>query len=168
MTEGTAAIVADDLCAHYPGERRGARGLALDGVSFKLQQGDILGVVGEAGSGKSTLARTLAGLSGLKVHGSPRISGGSLRVLGTEIRGLKSRVRDRLALRVGYLPQDAGSLLDPHLTVGENVAFPIYARDKHFDTREAGELAATLIDSVHLPLGILRSEEHTSELQSRQ
>jgi peptide/nickel transport system ATP-binding protein len=168
MTDDSAAVVADDLCAHYPGERRGARGLSLNGVSFRLASGDILGVVGEAGSGKSTLARTVAGLSGLNVHGSPRISGGSLRVFGTEVRGIRRKARDRLALTVGYLPQDAGSLLDPHLTVGENVASPIYARDKHFSAREAGELVATLIDSVHLPLGILTSYPHELSRGQRQ
>jgi peptide/nickel transport system ATP-binding protein len=168
VTDDTVAVIADDLCAHYPGERRGARGLSLNGVSFRLPHGDILGVVGEAGSGKSTLARTVAGMSGLKVHGSPRISGGSLRVLGTEVRGIRSRARERLALRVGYLPQDAGSLLDPHLTVGENVALPIYARDKHFNAREAGEQVATLIDSVHLPLGILTSYPHELSRGQRQ
>lgn len=168
MTDDTLAVLADDLCARYPGERRGARGLALNGVSFGLQRGDILGVVGEAGSGKSTLARTVAGLSGLNMHGSPRITGGSLQVLGTEIRGMRSKARDRLSLRVGYLSQDAGALLDPHLTVGENVAWPIFARDKHFSTREAGELVATLIDSVHLPLGILTKFPHELSRGQRQ
>jgi ABC-type glutathione transport system ATPase component len=168
MTGDTAAVTADDLCAHYPGERRGARGLSLNGVSFRLPQGHILGVVGEAGSGKSTLARAVAGLSGLNVHGSPRISGGSLRVLGTEVRGIRSRGRDRLALRVGYLPQDAGALLDPHRTVGENVAAPIYARDRHFNSKEAGVIVATLIDSVHLPLGILTKYPHELSRGQRQ
>jgi peptide/nickel transport system ATP-binding protein len=168
MTGEADAVTADDLCVHYPGERRGARGLAVNGLSFRLAPGDILGVVGEAGSGKSTLARTVAGLSGLNVHGSPRISGGSLRVLGTEVRGMRSKARDRLVLRVGYLPQDAGALLDAHLTVGEIVALPIFARDKHFDTREAGQLVATLIDSVHLPLGILTKYPHELSRGQRQ
>ncbi|MDQ4137308.1 MAG: ATP-binding cassette domain-containing protein [Actinomycetota bacterium] len=168
MTEQTPAILADDLCAHYPGERRGAKGLALNGVSFDLPTGHILGVVGEAGSGKSTLARAIVGLSGLSVHGSPRISGGSLEVLGIEVRGIRSKAREQLALRVGYLPQDAGSLLDPHLTVGENVSWPIFARDKHFSTREAGELVATLIDAVHLPLKILTSYPHELSRGQRQ
>ncbi|MFC0678201.1 ATP-binding cassette domain-containing protein [Lysobacter korlensis] len=168
MTDQELAILADDLCAHYPGERRGARGLALNGVSFRLRPGEILGVVGEAGSGKSTLARTIAGLSGLPIHGSPRISGGSLQVLGLEVRGMRSKARDRLALRVGYLPQDAGALLDPHLTVGENVSAPIFARDKHFSSRDAGELVATLIDAVHLPLGILTKYPHELSRGQRQ
>jgi peptide/nickel transport system ATP-binding protein len=168
MTGELEVVVADDLCAFYPGERRGAKGLAINGVTFRLANGHILGVVGEAGSGKSTLARAVAGLSGLNVHGSPRISGGSLRVLGTEVRGMRRRTRDRLALRVGYLPQDAGSLLDAHLTVGENVAHPIYARDRHFDSREAGQLVATLIDAVHLPLGILTKYPHELSRGQRQ
>src|SRR5690606_5709777 len=100
--------------------------------------GGILGVVGEAGSGKSTLARAVAAQV---LHGQkplPKIFGGSLQVFGQDMRTISDRKRTRLAARIGYLPQDGGSSLDPHLTVGENVSAPIYSRDRKFDRLATG------------------------------
>jgi peptide/nickel transport system ATP-binding protein len=168
VQDADAAIVADDLCLRYPSERRSARRLAVNGVSLRLPRGRTLGIVGEAGSGKSTLVRAIAGRAGLPERESPVVCGGSLQVLGTSVRRLSPRERDRLTLRVGYLPQDGGSRLDPHLTVGENVAEPIYERDPRFDQQEAGERVATLIDAVHLPLAFLTSLPHELSKGQRQ
>jgi len=163
-----AAIVADDLCLRYPSERRSARRLAVNGVSLRLPRGRTLGIVGEAGSGKSTLVRAIAGRAGLPERESPVVCGGSLQVLGTSVRRLSPRARDRLTLRVGYLPQDGGSRLDPHLTVGENVAEPIYERDRRFNRRDAGVAVATLIDAVRLPLSVLTAYPHELSRGQRQ
>src|SRR5690606_6672746 len=96
--------------------------------------GEVLGLVGESGSGKSTLAKAIAGLSGRgRVDdGVPEICGGSLKVFGTEMRDIAPRTRDRLTLRIGYLAQDGALALNPRLTVGENVAEPIFERDRRF------------------------------------
>jgi len=149
------AVVANDLSMHYPARTESKRIHALSGVSFQIASGEILAIMGESGSGKSTLAAAVAGQAGQRDPRSPQINGGSLRVLGTEIRGMSDRKRDRLGLRVGYVPQDAGSLLSPRLTVGENVAEPIFARDRRFDQHLAGQAVATLIDAVRLPLGTM-------------
>jgi peptide/nickel transport system ATP-binding protein len=153
-------VAADDLSIRY--DARGARPehQAVDGVTFEIAEGEILALIGETGSGKSTLAMAVAGLAGSGERGSPIITGGSLSVLGTPVRSLTRRRRDRLTLRVGYVPQDAGSRLDPHLTVGENVAEPIYSRDPHFDQLHAGIAVATLIDAVRLPLTTMNRHPH--------
>ncbi|PJJ72055.1 ABC-type dipeptide/oligopeptide/nickel transport system ATPase component [Diaminobutyricimonas aerilata] len=167
MDEGPA-IHADDVSLNYPADRRGARGLAVRGVSLTVPRGTILGMVGEAGSGKSTIARAIAGLGGLPAHDSPHIVGGSLTVLGRPLRRIGTRARDRLQARIGYLPQDGGSRLDAHLTVGENVALPIYLRDRRFSRRQAGGIVATLIDAVHLPLGTMSLYPHELSQGQRQ
>ena len=114
-------------------------------------------MVGESGSGKSTLAATLGLHSDVRVSalGWPQICGGSLRVLGTEVRRISSRRRDRLRLAVGFLAQDGAEKLDARLTVAENVAEPIYSRDRHFSSHDAGIAVATLVDAVRLPLGLM-------------
>jgi peptide/nickel transport system ATP-binding protein len=76
-------------------------------------------------------------------------------VMGIELRSVSRRKRDRLSLRVGYLPQDAGTQLNGRLTVGENIAEPIFVRDRRFNQREAAEAVATLIDTVRLPLSTM-------------
>ncbi|MBI5161959.1 MAG: ABC transporter ATP-binding protein [Micrococcales bacterium] len=160
------AVVADDLSLAY--SRRPATRPAVDGVSLTIPRGGILALLGEAGAGKSTFARALSGQIGRGVRGAPVITGGSLTVLGHEVRGMSRRTRDELTLRVGYLPQDAGSELVPWFTVGENIAEPIYSRDRRFDRLEAGELVAALVDEVRLPLSVMEKFPHELSRGQRQ
>ncbi|MGN6273173.1 MAG: ATP-binding cassette domain-containing protein [Protaetiibacter sp.] len=162
--ETDAAVLADDLTLVYPGDDAPA----INGVSFRVEQGETLGLIGEAGSGKSTLARAIAAQSAPGEREAPVLAGGGLTVLGVDLRAARPRVRDRLALRVGYLPQDGGSSLQPHLTVGENVAEPIFLRDKHFDRIEAGTAVATLVDAVRLPLSVMEKFPHEMSRGQRQ
>jgi ABC-type glutathione transport system ATPase component len=153
----TPVVKADDLSLHYRSRDVRSRYLAVAGVSFEVAPGEILGVVGESGAGKSTLAAAIALQAdrGGQESGNPEICGGSLEVFGTELRRIGSRRRDRLQLSVGYLAQDGAEHLDARLTVAENVAEPIYSRDRRFSSREAGIAVATLVDAVRLPLGLM-------------
>lgn len=155
--ERLPVVVADDLSIEYRSNAIPSQYLAVRGVSFQLAQGEILGLVGESGSGKSTLARSIAGLAGTGQAGSgiPRICGGSLSVLGRSLRHLGPRGRDRVTLRVGHLAQDGAEALNSTFTIAENVAEPIYRRDRRFNTREAADAVAYLIDAVHLPLSVM-------------
>ena len=162
------AIFANDLSMRYPSRRPDSRDLVVNGVSLTLPQGEIVAVVGEAGSGKSTLAAAVAGVAETGEPRSPIIQGGTLRVLGYTMKGISDRKRDLLTLRVGYVPQDGGAMLAARLTVAENVAAPIYARDRQFNQRVAAEAVATLIDSVRLPLGVMNRYPHELSRGQRQ
>ena len=157
------AVRAEDLTLGY-----GDGDIAVSGVSFEIPLDGILGVGGEAGSGKSTLARAVAAQAVPGEHEPPHIVGGQLRVLGREIRDLSPRRRDKLMLKVGYLPQDGGNTLEPHLTVGENVAAPIYQRDEKYDRKKAGALVAQLVDAVRLPLSVMAKSPHELSRGQRQ
>ncbi|GAA4264940.1 ATP-binding cassette domain-containing protein [Frondihabitans peucedani] len=161
-------LVADDLSLVYASHGGRPEVRAVDGVSFTLDPGEILGVLGESGSGKSTLALALAGLAyaGRAPEGFPTLAGGELSVLGERIKTISKRHRDRLSGTVGYLSQDDGDRLNPDLTVGEAVAEPLYERDKRFDRKEAGRLVAGLVDAVHLPLSTMLKQ--TWELSAGQ
>jgi ABC-type dipeptide/oligopeptide/nickel transport system ATPase component len=163
VADAPLAVFADDLTLGY-----GDDDVAVNGVSFAIPVGGILGVVGEAGSGKSTLARAVAAQV---LHGQkplPKIFGGSLQIFGQDMRTISDRKRTRLTTRIGYLPQDGGSSLEPHLTVGENVSAPIYSRDRKFDRLEAGAAVATLIDAVRLPLAVINKFPHELSRGQRQ
>ena len=80
----------------------------LKGLSFNLQQGDILGVIGPSGSGKSTLARLLVGVWPAQV--------GKVRLDGADIYRWN---KDQLGPHIGYLPQDIELFAG---TVSENIA----------------------------------------------
>ncbi|MDF1478904.1 dipeptide/oligopeptide/nickel ABC transporter ATP-binding protein [Leifsonia sp. H3M29-4] len=161
------AVAARDLSLRYHSDNPQTRSIAVDGVSFDIAPGEVLAVVGETGSGKSTLAKTVA-LQAERGAASPAITGGGVTVLGHQVRGISRRRRDRLGLYVGYLPQEAGDDLSPRLTIGENVAEPIFSRDRHFDQDEAGQAVATLIDAVRLPLASMNKYPHELSKGQRQ
>jgi peptide/nickel transport system ATP-binding protein len=90
---------------------------AVDGVSFSLHRGEVLGVVGESGSGKTTLGRTLLGLV------AP--ASGSIRFQGQEIAGLNERRLRQLRRRMQIVFQDPHASLNPAMTIGASVGDPL-------------------------------------------
>jgi peptide/nickel transport system ATP-binding protein len=164
---GTApAVSLSDISITYPGRSSRDTYAAVRGVSFDVGPNEIVGLIGETGSGKSALLRTIAGFAGDGADGSPLITGGDATVLGQALRRIGRRRRTELTYAVGYLPQDAGQTLDPQLTAGENVAEPIFSRDRRFDQRTVGKRVYTLIDAVNLPTTVIEKFPH--ELSSGQ
>ena len=90
---------------------------AVDGVSFDLRKGEVLGIVGESGSGKTTLGRTLLGLV--------EASEGSILFEGDEIAGLKESTLRRLRQRLQIVFQDPHASLNPAMTIGASVGDPL-------------------------------------------
>ncbi len=162
------AIVVSDLSVEYPARGPSAAHVALRGVSLRVEPGEILGVLGETGSGKSTLARVLSGRSIRRraTDPGPRITGGDATVLGHSLRHARRRDIAEITFHVGFLEQEAGNTLEATLTVAENVALPIFERDHGYSRRAAGERAATMLDTVHLPLSVLN--KYPYELSSGQ
>lgn len=163
-----SVVIADDLSIGYETRRSDDGASAVGGVNFRLASGEILGLVGPTGSGKSTLAAAIAGRAGLHEPGSPHITGGELTVDGIKLRKVSKRRRDSLWFRVGYVPQDAGSLLREHLTVAETIADPVYSRDRNFDQRQVGHAVAALLDAMRLPLKIMDLYPHEISRGQRQ
>lgn len=104
-----AAIDIADLCVAY-GETT-----VLDGVSARIDRGEIAVILGGSGCGKSTLLKTIIGLV------QPRA--GRVDVLGIDTSTLDEGSRPRLAVRLGVMFQ-YGALLNS-LTVADNIALPL-------------------------------------------
>jgi len=162
------ALAASDLTIEYPAHSVSAAYTAVKGFSLTVQRGEIVGIVGSSGSGKSTLAEVISGNSASMRNrdAPPRITGGSLSVLGYDVRHLRGKDLNRLTYSIGYLRQDAGATLTSNLTVAETIVEPLYLRDKHYDRHSAGLRAAILLESLMLPVGMLNQQPH--ELSSGQ
>ncbi|MCU1443906.1 MAG: glutathione transporter ATP-binding protein [Cryobacterium sp.] len=136
-------VVATDLRVEYPG-RLGRRGFtAVDGVSFAIRPGEVLGLVGESGSGKTTIGRAIGGLT--------RITGGSLRVLGHEMNGFTERAFKKLRSDIGFVFQDPASSFNPLLTIAECVAEPLVVHGRAENARAARARVDDLLEAVQLP-----------------
>lgn len=136
-------VVAKDLVIEYSG-RLGRGGFrAVDGVSFQIGEREVLGLVGESGSGKTTIGRAIAGLT--------RITGGSLKVLGQEMLGVRERDFRPLRHDIGFVFQDPATSFNPLLTIAECVAEPLIVHGKAEDVAATRSRVDELLEAVQLP-----------------
>jgi len=158
------AIEAHGLTVKFP-VRGGVLGkvkdyfTAVDGVSFTLEQGKILSVVGESGCGKSTLAKSLVGLVPL--------ASGTMKLFGREVQGGKLAPEnkqdahgkvERVCDMVQMVFQDPYSSLNPRQTVEEILTAPVVARKVGFE--EARARACELLERVSLPVAAMDKFPH--------
>jgi oligopeptide/dipeptide ABC transporter ATP-binding protein len=115
MSDGPALEVVD-LVKHYPA-KRGQVVHAVDGVSFALARGEMLGLVGESGSGKSTVANCVLRLT--------EPTAGAIRLNGADITHLSRRQMRPLRRELHMVFQDPYSSLNPRMTCGDIVGEPV-------------------------------------------
>ncbi|MGE8385895.1 MAG: peptide ABC transporter ATP-binding protein [Pseudomonas putida] len=114
-------LSARELTRHYEVSRGLFKGhalvRALNGVSFELEAGKTLAVVGESGCGKSTLARALTLIE--------EPSSGSLQIAGTEVKGASKAERKQLRRDVQMVFQSPYASLNPRQKIGDQLAEPL-------------------------------------------
>ena len=120
---------------------------AVDGVSFDLAKGEIMGLVGESGSGKTVTGFSLLGL----VDAPGRIVQGSIKLNGTELTTLSDAdLRSRRGREIAMIFQDPIATLNPMLTIGQQMRLAIAAHDR-MSRRAAEARAAELLTQVGIP-----------------
>lgn len=133
---------------------------SVDGVSFDLNEGELLGLVGESGCGKSVTA-----LSIMRLISDPgKIVGGSIKFRGEEIIDASDdRIREIRGNDIGMIFQDPMTSLNPVFTVGEQIAEALRLH-RHLDRKEAWSAAISAMREVAIPSPERRVNDYPHQL----
>ena len=138
-------LEVEDLHVHFPTPRGPVK--AVDGVSFALQPGERLGLIGESGSGKSTIALAIMRL--IKPPGY--IAGGRILLEGTDLLQLdEEAARQHRLADVALVTQGAMNALNPVIRIRHQLLDGLEAHGVHLSKGETEEWLAGLLDSVGL------------------
>jgi len=152
-----ALLQVRDLRTHF--ETRAGTIKAVDGISFTLERGEILGLVGESGSGKSVTGFSLIGL----LDPPGRIAGGSVVFQGQELVGRsQAEMRKLRGRRIAMIFQDPAATLNPVLTIGQQMMMTVQA---HGGTGQGAalELAERSLARVGIPDAATRLNAYPHE-----
>ena len=133
---------------------------AVNGVSFDLVPGEVLGILGESGSGKSVTLRALMGL----LSGSRARVEGEIRVAGVDVGRLTEAETAALRGRtIAMIFQEPMLTLDPIYTIGEQIEETII-RHESLSRRAARARALELLEMVQIPDGPRRLKAYPHEM----
>ncbi len=140
---------------------RGTRVIkAVDGVSFTLNDGETLGLVGESGCGKTTTCLSIVGL----LPPAGRIVGGRIEFEGEDLTRLSPRAMRRVrGRRIAMILQDPMASLNPLFTIYRQVAEPAFFH-QHIWGRSLKERVKSLLRSVRIPSPETRMREYPHQM----
>ena len=143
----SALLEVEGLTKHFP-VRQGLLGRssglvrAVDGVSFTIEAGTTLGLVGESGCGKTTTSKMILGLE--------RPTAGAIRFQGEDALALDRAALGRYRRAIQAVFQDPYASLDPRMRVGTIVAEPLVINER-LDREARRRRVRELLDLVSLP-----------------
>jgi oligopeptide/dipeptide ABC transporter ATP-binding protein len=141
-----ALLEVDNLQTHFFTREGVVR--AVDGVSFTVEPGKTLGIVGESGCGKSVTALSIMSLL---PQPPAKIVGGSVRFEGFDLAKLSERdLEDVRGHEIAMIFQDPMTSLNPTLKIGTQIAETM-ERHLGLDRKQARKRAIELLEEVHIP-----------------
>ena len=154
----SALLEVDDLRVEF--DTYGGTVQAVRGVSFELDRGQTLAIVGESGCGKSVTVQSIMGLIPMPPG---RITSGTAKLGGQDVIADKridgKDIRGRL---VGMIFQDPMSSLNPTMTIGEQIAETLQVH-RGYSHRRAIARAIELIDMTRIPEAAKRASQYPFE-----
>jgi oligopeptide transport system ATP-binding protein len=141
-------LQVENLVKHFPImqgfllQRQTGAVHAVDGISFDVRRGEILGLVGESGCGKSTAGRTI-----LQIY---RPTSGSVYFEGTNLVKLKGEELRKFRRKMQMIFQDPYASLNPRMTVGEIIGDPLLVYNEAKSKKEIDENVRYLLELVKL------------------
>lgn len=144
---GDAMMKVEDLRVWYPSQRTWLGNpvhytKAVDGVSFEVRRGEVLGLVGESGCGKTTLGRALLRLV--------EPTGGKITFEGTDWTGLPPSALSARRSRIQLIFQDPYSSLNPRLRIGSAIAEAMMVHGIGANDRDRRRRVIELLEKVSL------------------
>jgi oligopeptide transport system ATP-binding protein len=144
-----------DLCVDF--HTRDGVVRAVDGVSYHVDAGETLAVLGESGSGKSVTAQAIMGILDTP---PARVAGGQIRFQGRDLLTLDREERRRVrGERMAMIFQDALSALNPVLTVGYQLG-EMFRVHRGMSRKDARARAVELMDRVRIPAARERVDDY--------
>ena len=151
-----------NLTVEFPTRRGVLR--ALDDISFNIEAGEVLGMVGESGAGKSLTGVSIVGL----LERPGRIAGGQILLDGSRIDNLAAeplrRIRGR---RIGMIFQDPLTTLNPLYTIGRQLTETMQTHLPLSDA-DARKKAIAWLDRVGIPAAAQRIDAYPHEFSGGQ
>jgi peptide/nickel transport system ATP-binding protein len=133
---------------------------AVDDVSFSVDRGEIVALVGESGCGKTMLAMSILGL----LPAGGEVAAGEVRLLGEDLRRASSaRLREIRGREVGTIFQEPMSSLNPVLTIGRQIT-EVVTRHEKVSKQAARDRAIELIGLVGIPDARRRVDQYPHEM----
>ncbi|MDO4265487.1 MAG: ABC transporter ATP-binding protein [Eubacteriales bacterium] len=141
MSEHCAELEVKHLCKYFPAGRKKVLH-AVDDVSFRIEKGQTLGIVGESGCGKTTCGKTSIGLLSR--------TSGEVLFRGVDIHSMSKQERFELTGHVQMVFQDPYASLDPHQLVYDIIAEGIRNHKRAKNREEEKQMVLELLDMVGL------------------
>ncbi len=149
-----SVLAVDDLKVTIAGNP------VVDGVSFEVNAGEILSVVGESGCGKSMTAFAVMGL----LPKAARLAGGRVMFDGADLAGLTERERrDLRGDDLAMIFQEPVASLNPLMPIGQQIAESLIVHRK-LDGRDPRKAAIAMLDEVGIPEPEIRYGQYPFEL----
>ena len=125
---------------------------AVDDISFKVFEGETLGLVGESGCGKSTLGRVILQLD--------KSTSGSIKYKGKELTTLSPNELRKLRKDIQLIFQDPYSSLNPRMLIGETIMEPMQVHQIGKNDRERKNKVISILKSVELDASFFNRYPH--------
>ncbi len=154
-----ALLEVDNLHTYFRVD--GGEFRAVEGVSFQVEAGRTLGIVGESGCGKSV---TSLSVMGLLAKPAGRVAEGSIRFDGTDLLGLPdAALRDLRGNRLAMIFQEPMTSLNPAFTIGDQIIEGL-RRHRGLNAAEARAQAIEMLRKVRIPAPEQRIDDYPHKL----
>ncbi|MFT3685414.1 MAG: ATP-binding cassette domain-containing protein [Phycisphaerales bacterium] len=157
MAEGSPLLRVQDLRVHFPVrsgllQRTTGWVKAVDGVSFSVERGKTLGLVGESGCGKTTAGRAVLRLI--------EATDGRVEFDGVNVLAASPGALRKLRRRMQIVFQDPGGSLNPRMRIGEAVAEPLIVHEPSVTRADVRKRVGEMLERCGMPANIVSRYPH--------